>query len=126
MAGSTVDSLLSEARGREEASPPRGREGKGRRKGEKLKVSSIEMQNRVIRLSLIIVVFIAVVGYASRYLRTALSASEVWNNGVIDFAGVVAMGGALLLLDGQPRISGPFDIRQLLDTIETELEVKHE
>lgn len=32
----------------------------------------------------------------------------------------------LLLLDGQPRISGQFDMRQLLDTIETELEVRHE
>ncbi|MBI2831664.1 MAG: hypothetical protein HYX79_05355 [Chloroflexi bacterium] len=32
----------------------------------------------------------------------------------------------LLLLDGQPKISGQFDMRQLLDAIETELEVRHE
>ena len=30
----------------------------------------------------------------------------------------------LLVIDGQPRISGQFDIRQLLDTIETEVEIK--
>ena len=30
----------------------------------------------------------------------------------------------LLLIDGQPRISGEFDIRLLLDAIETELEIK--
>lgn len=29
----------------------------------------------------------------------------------------------LLLLNGQPRISGPFDIRQLLDTVEAEIEI---
>ena len=32
----------------------------------------------------------------------------------------------LLVIDGQPRISGQFDIRLLLDAIETELEVRHE
>lgn len=31
----------------------------------------------------------------------------------------------LLVIDGQPRISGRFDIRLLLDTIEAELEVRH-
>ena len=30
----------------------------------------------------------------------------------------------LLLIDGQPRISGPFDIRQLLDAIEAEVEIR--
>ncbi len=30
----------------------------------------------------------------------------------------------LLLINGQPRISGPFDIRQLLDTIEAEIEIE--
>ena len=30
----------------------------------------------------------------------------------------------LLVINGQPRISGQFDIRQLLDTIETEVEIK--
>ena len=30
----------------------------------------------------------------------------------------------LLVIDGQPRISGEFDIRLLLDAIETELEIK--
>ncbi len=30
----------------------------------------------------------------------------------------------LLTINGQPRISGQFDIRQLLDTIETEVEIK--
>ena len=29
----------------------------------------------------------------------------------------------LLLINGQPRISGQFDIRQLLDTIEAEIEI---
>ncbi|MFC1987888.1 hypothetical protein ACFLVH_05040 [Chloroflexota bacterium] len=30
----------------------------------------------------------------------------------------------LLLINGQPRISGPFDIRQLLDSIEAEMEIE--
>ncbi len=30
----------------------------------------------------------------------------------------------LLVINGQPRISGQFDIRQLLDAIETEVEIK--
>jgi disulfide oxidoreductase YuzD len=30
----------------------------------------------------------------------------------------------LLLINGQPRISGPFDIRQLLDVIEAETEIE--
>jgi disulfide oxidoreductase YuzD len=30
----------------------------------------------------------------------------------------------LLVIDGQPRISGQFDIRQLVDAIETEVEIK--
>ena len=30
----------------------------------------------------------------------------------------------LLLINGQPRISGQFDIRQLLDAIEAEVEIK--
>jgi len=30
----------------------------------------------------------------------------------------------LLVIDGQPRISGPFDIRQLLEAIEAEVEIK--
>ena len=30
----------------------------------------------------------------------------------------------LLVIDGQPRISGQFDIRQLLDAIEAEVEIK--
>jgi len=30
----------------------------------------------------------------------------------------------LLLIDGQPRISGQFDIRQLLDAIEAEVEIR--
>ncbi len=29
----------------------------------------------------------------------------------------------LLLINGQPRISGPFDIRQLLDAIDAEIEI---
>ena len=29
----------------------------------------------------------------------------------------------LLLINGQPRISGPFDIRQLFDTVEVEIEI---
>ncbi len=29
----------------------------------------------------------------------------------------------LLIINGQPRISGPFDIRRLLDAIEAELEI---
>ena len=32
----------------------------------------------------------------------------------------------LLLIDGEPRISGQFDIRLLLDAINAELELKHE
>ncbi len=32
----------------------------------------------------------------------------------------------LLVVNGQPRISGLFDIRQLLDTIEVEIEAKEE
>jgi len=31
-----------------------------------------------------------------------------------------------LLIDGEPRISGQFDMRLLLDAIESDLEVKHE
>ncbi len=30
----------------------------------------------------------------------------------------------LLIIDGHPRISGPFDIRQLVDTIEAEMEIE--
>ena len=30
----------------------------------------------------------------------------------------------LLVIDGQPRISGQFDIRQLVDAIETEVEIR--
>ena len=30
----------------------------------------------------------------------------------------------LLLINGQPRISGPFDMRQLLDSIEAEMEIE--
>ncbi len=30
----------------------------------------------------------------------------------------------LLVIDGQPRISGQFDIRQLMDAIETEVEIR--
>ena len=30
----------------------------------------------------------------------------------------------LLVIDGQPRISGQFDIRQLVDSIETEVEIR--
>ena len=30
----------------------------------------------------------------------------------------------LLVIDGQPRISGQFDVRQLLDAIEVEVEIK--
>ena len=29
----------------------------------------------------------------------------------------------LLLINGQPRINGPFDLRMLSDTIETEMEM---
>ena len=32
----------------------------------------------------------------------------------------------VLLIGDKPRISGPFDLRQLLDAIETELEVRNE
>ncbi len=32
----------------------------------------------------------------------------------------------LLLINGKPRISGQFDIRMLLDVINTEMELKHE
>lgn len=32
----------------------------------------------------------------------------------------------VLMVNGKPRISGPFDLRQLLDVIETELEVSRE
>ena len=32
----------------------------------------------------------------------------------------------LLLIEGEPRISGQFDLRLLLDAINTELEIKHE
>jgi len=32
----------------------------------------------------------------------------------------------LLLINGEPRISGPFDIRMLLDAVEAEIEMKPE
>lgn len=45
--------------------------------------------------------------------------TQEWNQAVKD----KGLSLPLLLVDGKVRISGPFDIRQILDTIEVEMEI---
>jgi hypothetical protein len=89
-----VDSLLAETR---ERPSERGAKGGGKRKGRKKEIEPLELQKKVIRLSFTIVLLIAVVGWVGRWLDGRLAASEIWNNGVINLAGVVALGAALFL-----------------------------
>jgi FtsH-binding integral membrane protein len=64
------------------------------------------MQNKVIRLSFTVIIWIVIVGYLGRYLNREFTRSEVWNNGVIDFVGLFALGGALFLMMRAMRVSG--------------------
>ena len=50
---------------------------------------------------------------------TASQDATEWNEVIKD----KSLSLPLLLIDGQPRISGQFDIRQLLDAIEAEMEM---
>ena len=94
---SSVDSLLAQTatdRGRE---PPREGRKIGKRKGQKKEVDPLELQKKVIRLSFTVILFIFIIGYVGRYLNREFGASDFWNNGVIDIAGVFALGASLFL-----------------------------
>lgn len=98
----SVDALLSETRKDGGGAPKRGMR-KGRKKGKELPL--LELQNKVIRLSFIIVLVIAITGYVGRYLTRHI-ASELWNNGIIDFAGVFALGASIFLLMRATSVGG--------------------
>lgn len=99
---SSVDALLSETR-RDGGEPPGTGKRKGRKKTRELPL--LELQNRVIRLSFVVVLVIAILGYLGRYLNRNV-ASEVWNNGIIDFVGVVALGASIFLLMRATSVGG--------------------
>jgi hypothetical protein len=88
-----VDSLIAQAGTRTKGEPTR----KGKRKGRKKDVDPLELQKKVIRLSFTIILVIIIIGYVGRTLNREFAASEIWNNGVVDIAGVFALGASLFL-----------------------------
>ncbi len=92
----TRDDILldraAERAGRADKAP-----GTGRRKGVKKDIDTAELQRKVVRLSFTVILVIVIVGYIGRMLGRELASSDIWNNGVIDIAGVFALGAALFL-----------------------------
>jgi hypothetical protein len=88
-----VDSLLAQTGTPEKKGSTRSEKRKGRKK----EIDPLELQKKVIRLSFVIVLFITIVGFVGRTLDREFAASEIWNNGVVDIAGVFALGAALFL-----------------------------
>ncbi len=92
---SSVDALLAQT-DRRDATDRTGK-GEGKRKGKKKEIDPLELQKRVIRLSFTVILVIIIIGYLGRVLGREFGTSEVWNNGVVDIAGVFALGAALFL-----------------------------
>ena len=101
---SSVDSLLAQAGpAKAKEAPPKG---KGRRKGKKKDVDPLVLQKKAIQLSFTVILFIMIVGYVGRYLNSRFTVSEIWNNGVVDIAGVFALGASLFLWTRAVAVGG--------------------
>jgi tetratricopeptide (TPR) repeat protein len=103
---SSVDSLLAQTGTPRAQEGPRKAKGKGKRKGQKKEVDPFILQKKVIRLSFIVIIFISIVGYVGRLLNREFSASTIWNNGVVDLAGVFGLGAAMFLWMRAVAVSG--------------------